>query len=179
MPFLRQEGRLLRARRAYTRKQNVTHWFLVGYILGYRQWHLRILRVANLVGCKDFLSSHELSSLTYITPNESWNALCSLYAEGPLWARNCAQKGSVNSVGSVREKNILHKRKDFPRPTQQPSRGNLTFHSPPYGGGAGGGASWCRVWGRRDLCKRRNCPAFLSCYFFVAKQRSSWYEKGY
>ena len=53
---------------------------------------MRVLRVANLVGCKDFLSSHKLSSLTYITPNESRNALCSLYAEGPLWARNVRKK---------------------------------------------------------------------------------------
>ena len=30
--------------------------------------------------------------------------LCSLYAGGVLWARNCAPKGSVNSVRSVREK---------------------------------------------------------------------------
>ena len=104
MPFLRQEGRLLRARRAYTRMQNVTHWFLVGYILGCRWWYMRVVRVVSLVGCKDYLSSHELSSLTYITPNESWNALCSLYAGGVLWDRNCAQKGSVNSVGSVRER---------------------------------------------------------------------------
>ena len=104
MPFLRQEGRLLRARRAYTRMQNVTHWFLVGYILGCRWWYMRVVRVVSLVGCKDYLSSHELSSLTYITPNESWNALCSLYAGGLLCARYCAQKGSVNSVCSVRER---------------------------------------------------------------------------
>ena len=104
MPFLRQEGRLLRARRAYTRMQNIIRWFIVGYILGYRRCYLRVVRVVSMVGCKDFLSSHELSSLTYITPNESWNALCSLYAEGVLWARNCAQKCSVNSVRSVRDK---------------------------------------------------------------------------
>ena len=104
MPFLRQEGRLLRARRAYTRMQNITRWFLVGYILGYRRCYLRFVSVVSMVGCKDFFSSHELSSLTYITPNESWNALCSLYAGGLLWARNYAQKGSVNSVGSVRER---------------------------------------------------------------------------
>ena len=33
-------------------------------------------------------------------------------------------------------------------PCKQASRGNLTFHSPPCGGGVGGGASWCRVWGQ-------------------------------
>jgi len=104
MPFLRQEGRLLRARRAYTRMQNVTHWFLVGYILGCRWWYMWVVRVISLVGCKDYLSSHELSSLTYITPNESWNALCSLYAEGLLWTRNRELKTSVNSVCSVRER---------------------------------------------------------------------------
>ena len=84
--------------------QNVTHWFLVGYILGCRWWYMCVVRVISLVGCKDYLSSHELSSLTYITPNESYNVLWTLYAEGLLWDRNCAQKGSVNSVGSVRER---------------------------------------------------------------------------
>ena len=39
-----------------------------------------------------------------LTATFSSNALCSLYAEGVLWARNCAQKGSVNSVRSVRDK---------------------------------------------------------------------------
>ena len=92
MPFLRQEGRLLRARRAYTRTQNITRWFLVVYILDCRRWYLRVVRVVSMVGCKDYLSSHELSSLTYITPNESWNTLCSLYAEGLLWARNVRKK---------------------------------------------------------------------------------------
>ena len=56
MPFLRQEGRLLQARRAYTWTQDITRWFLAGYILGCRQWHLRVLRVVSLVGCKGFLS---------------------------------------------------------------------------------------------------------------------------
>ena len=56
MPFLPQEGRFLRARRAYTRTQNITRWLLVGYILGCRRWYMRILRVVSLVGCKDFSS---------------------------------------------------------------------------------------------------------------------------
>ena len=65
---------------------------------------------------------------------DSFNALCSLYAGGLLCARNCAQKGSVNSVCSVRDKT--------PHDSYwQAYRGNLTFHSPPYGGGAGGGAT--------------------------------------
>ena len=56
MLFLPREGHFLRARRAYTRMQNVTRWLLVGYILGCRQWHLCVLRVVGLVGCKDFSS---------------------------------------------------------------------------------------------------------------------------
>ena len=56
MPFLPREGRLLRARRAYTRTQNITRWFLVGYIFGYRRLYLRVVRVVSLVGCKDFSS---------------------------------------------------------------------------------------------------------------------------
>ena len=56
MPFLPQEGHFLRARRAYTRMQNITRWFLVGYILGCRQWHLCVVSVVSLVGCKDFSS---------------------------------------------------------------------------------------------------------------------------
>ena len=35
-----------------------------------------------------------------------YNVLCSLYAGGLLWARNCAPKSSVNSVTSVREKTL-------------------------------------------------------------------------
>ena len=56
MLFLPWEGRLLRARRAYIRMQNVTRWFLVGYILGCRRLYLRVVRVVSLVGCKDFSS---------------------------------------------------------------------------------------------------------------------------
>ena len=55
--------------------------------------------------------THSISQSPYgrqnsqnLTANFSRNALCSLYAEGVLWARNCAQKSSVNSVCSVREK---------------------------------------------------------------------------
>ena len=43
-------------------------------------------------------------------------------------------KSSVKSVSSVREKNLYEVCK-------QPNRGNLTYYSPPYGGGAGGGAT--------------------------------------
>ena len=41
-----------------------------------------------------------------LTATFSSNALWTLYAGGVLWARNCAPKSSVNSVRSVREKNI-------------------------------------------------------------------------
>ena len=44
----------------------------------------------------------------------SSNALWPLYAEGLLWARNCAQKCSVNSVCSVREKTHQRERKTSP-----------------------------------------------------------------
>ena len=39
-----------------------------------------------------------------VTATFSYNVLWILYAGGFLWARNCAQKGSVKSVSSVREK---------------------------------------------------------------------------
>ena len=39
-----------------------------------------------------------------LTATFSSNALWTLYAGGVLWARNCAQKCSVNSVRSVRDK---------------------------------------------------------------------------
>ena len=39
-----------------------------------------------------------------LTATFSWNVLWILYAGGLLWVRNCAQKGSVKSVCSVREK---------------------------------------------------------------------------
>ena len=62
MPFLPQEGRLLRARRAYTRMQNITRWFLVSYILGYRRCYLRVVRVFSMVGCKNISSFYWLVS---------------------------------------------------------------------------------------------------------------------
>ena len=86
----------------------------------------------------------------------SWNVLWYLYAGGLLWVRNCAQKGSVKSVSSVREQNIHHERKEcllwekkLPSvkekpshaPHKQASRGNLTYYAPPCGGGVGGGAT--------------------------------------
>jgi len=46
------------------------------------------------------------------TPIFGSNALCSLYAEGLLWARNCSQKCSVNSVRSVRDKTPQRERKN-------------------------------------------------------------------
>ena len=49
-----------------------------------------------------------------LTATFSSNALCSLYAEGLLWARNCPQKGSVNSVRSVRDKTPQRERKNSP-----------------------------------------------------------------
>ena len=39
-----------------------------------------------------------------LTATFSWNVLWILYAGGLLWVRNCAQKDSVKSVSSVREK---------------------------------------------------------------------------
>ena len=52
----------------------------------------------------------------------------------------CA-KGSVKSVSSVRENDILRARKFSHDPCQQPNRGNLTYYAPPCGGGDGGGAT--------------------------------------
>ena len=49
-----------------------------------------------------------------VTPTFSYNVLWTLYAEGLLWARNCAPKSSVNSVCSVREKNPQRERKNSP-----------------------------------------------------------------
>jgi len=51
------------------------------------------------------MSTETLSQPTTqnITTIISSNALWTLYAEGLLWDWNCAQKGSVNSVRSVRE----------------------------------------------------------------------------
>ena len=60
----------------------------------------------------------------------SVNSVCRRHSVGS----KRAQKGSVNSVGSVRDKT--------PHDSYwQAYRGNLTFHSPPYGGGVGGGAA--------------------------------------
>ena len=97
--------------------------------------------------------------------------LCSLYAEGLLWARNCAQKGSVNSVCSVRDKT--------PHDSYwQAYRGNLTFHSPPYGGGARGrgrsgkGEKPAGAGGEATVSSVRD-NVFLSSKPFKKKKRPS------
>ena len=50
-----------------------------------------------------------------VTPIFSSNALWTLYAEGLLWVRNSAQKSSVRSVSSVRERNTHSERKRYPQ----------------------------------------------------------------
>ena len=49
-----------------------------------------------------------------LTATFSYNVLWYLYAGGVLWVRNSAQKGSVKSVCSVREKIPQHVRKTSP-----------------------------------------------------------------
>ena len=49
-----------------------------------------------------------------VTATFSWNVLWILYAGGLLWVRNCAQKDSVKSVSSVRERNTLCERRNSP-----------------------------------------------------------------
>jgi len=110
---------------------------------------MRVVRVVSLVGCKDYLSSHELSSLTYITPNESWNALCSLYAGGLLWVRGGGGGARPSARGSPRERTpqrvsqlfyfsqIYTEEQNTQRPTEtlsQPITQNVTantYHPPP------------------------------------------------
>ena len=48
-----------------------------------------------------------------VTATFSYNVLWILYAGGLLWVRNCAQKGSVKSVSSVRDKTPLRVSKMF------------------------------------------------------------------
>jgi len=48
-----------------------------------------------------------------LTATFSWNALWILYAGGVLWVRNSAQKCSVKSVSSVRDKTPLRVSKMF------------------------------------------------------------------
>ena len=89
MPFLRQEGRLLRARRAYTWMQNVTHWFLVGYIFCYRWCYLRVVSVANLAGCKVFLSPcWSVSEREMYVRLPLWGCLCGAWGVFSLTLRN-------------------------------------------------------------------------------------------
>ena len=78
MPFLRQEGRLLRARKAYTWTQDITRWFLAGYIFCYRWCYLRVVSVANLVVCKDFYHhmNSPLSHTSHPTKAETLCVLC-------------------------------------------------------------------------------------------------------
>ena len=51
--------------------------------------------------------------LSLISIENSSNVLWYLYAGGVLWAQNSAQKGSVKSVSSVRERNTLCEKKEY------------------------------------------------------------------
>ena len=74
--------------------------------------------------------------------------LCSLYAEGPLWAWNVRKKALL-TLWALWEKKISSIKEKTPHaPHKQPSRGNLTYYAPPYGGGEGGGASWGKGQGQ-------------------------------
>ena len=89
MPFLRQEGRLLRARRAYIRTQNVTRWFLADYILVYRQWYMCILSVVSLVGYKDFSSPcWPVSEREMYVRLPLWGCLCGAWGVFSLTLRS-------------------------------------------------------------------------------------------
>ena len=133
MPFLRQEKRLLRAKRAYTWTQNITRWFVVGYILGYRQWHLRVLRVVSLVVCKDFLSFYCASPLTVFTPAIAVT-LCVLCTPKALCGSEAPPPSPPPKGGAWLPRYPYNKGVRFGLSSYwQPHRGNLTFHSPPYG----------------------------------------------
>ena len=68
---------------------------------------LRCLCLDRSVNSLRYLYSYSSTPNTqHPTPIFGSNALWTLYAEGLLWARNCAPKSSVNSVRSVREKPI-------------------------------------------------------------------------
>ena len=97
MPFLPREGRFLRARRAYTRMQSVTRWFLVGYMLCCRRCYLRVLRVVSLVGCKDISSSCCPLFLTVFTPAIAVT-LCEICMPEAFWS--LTPSPSPNGEGS-------------------------------------------------------------------------------
>ena len=68
-----------------------------------------------------------------------------LYAGGVLWDRNCAQKGSVKSVCSVRKKTLQRERKNLYEVCKQPNRGNLTYYAPRHSERGWG-------WGLCEFC---------------------------
>ena len=110
--------------------------------------------------------------MSLISNDNSWNVLWYLYAEGLLWVRNSAQMGSVKSVSSVRDKTTHDS-------YWQAYRGNLTFHSPPYGGGEGGGAtsSWVRNVRKKALLTlwalwEKKLPSVLFVCSIIERVRS-------
>ena len=57
MPFLGVEDALLEARKASSKTQLVTYWFLVGYKVGGRECYVLVERMIGLFLCKDVLRS--------------------------------------------------------------------------------------------------------------------------
>ena len=133
--FLRQEEHVLVWRRAFscielglfyklrrdywwnnftisTNLLSVRSFFLIAFV-GDSRWFPIVVRGIPSYRIKFPQRSIQAQAITDFTSDFSSNALCSLYAEGLLWARNCAPKSSVNSVRSVREKTPQRERNAY------------------------------------------------------------------
>ena len=126
---------------------------------------MRVVRVVSLVGCKDFSSFYWSLSLTGFTPAIAVT-FCDICMPEAFCGVDTVRKKALLNLWVLWEKNLPSVKEE---PThvsrQQASGGNLTYHSPPYGGGVGGGATspradpsvWKRVidglFGAKRICK--------------------------
>ena len=78
-----------------------TSWFVV-YSISHRFSQMNRDLSANRGNTQTPASRRQISQS--VIADVSWKVLWILYAGGVLWDRNCAQKGSVKSVRSVKDK---------------------------------------------------------------------------
>ena len=83
-----------------------------------------------------------------VTATFSYNVLWYLYAGGLLWDRNSAQKGSVKSVSSVRERNVLRERITSPQ----------VLHT-------------CALWEKETLCSGERTFRGVICVIFNTHEK--------
>ena len=172
--------------------QSSEHNRLVGYFISHRFSQRNRGLSANRGNTQTSASRRQISQ--NVIADVSWKVLWYLYAGGVLWDRNCAQKGSVKSVSSVREKppqwvsqlfffsqrnteeqNTQHSTETLSQPISQNLTANISWNVLWYL--YAGGLLWVRNSAQKDSVKsvcsvREKPPQWVSQLFFFSQRNT-------